>query len=232
MFCKNCGAQIPSGNAFCGNCGAPAQQSNPNNATPVNATPVQSSSNNNGGFFKMPSKGSKGFAAIASALMVLPASLCGVIDLLVHRNDGWSFYVIGALMVMWMVTVYPVLNITPAPVTAMISFFSVVAYILFVIGRIGFAERLYKIVVPLLILLAVFVAIDSALAGAGKLKGLHAVSLISLEGVLYLMAVEATIDNLATGEINLRWSLILACFFVSAIALAEAVNYVIRINKK
>lgn len=230
MFCNKCGNEIPDSNAFCGFCGAPAEAAEPPKAeAQVVYEPVKEEKR---GFFRTPGKGSKGFAAIASALMVFPASLCVVIDLLVHRNDGWCLYVVGALICAWMVVVYPALNITPAPVTALISFFSVVAYILFVIGRIGFLERLYKVVLPLLILLAVFVAIDAALAGAGKLKGLHAVSLLSVEAVAYLIAIEATIDNLATGAVNLRWSLIVACFFVSAIALAEAINYVIRLNKK
>ncbi len=231
MFCNKCGNQIPDSNAFCGVCGAPVRNNEPET---VDAEVVYEpeKKKEKRGLFNAPGKGSKSFAAIASALMVFPASLCVVIDLLVHRNDGWSLYVVGALLVAWMVTVYPILNITPAPVTALISFFSVVAYILFVIGRIGFLERLYKIVLPLLVLLAVFVAIDAALAGAGKLKGLHALSLVSFETALYLIAIEATIDNLAKGEVNLRWSLIVACFFVSAIAITEAVNYVIKINKK
>ncbi len=226
MNCTNCGNPIPAGNTFCGNCGTPVG-SNPN---PAPVQPAQP--NQRGSFFRTPGKSSKSFAAIATALMVFPASICGVIDLLFHRNDGWCLYVIGALIVAWMVAVYPALNITPAPVTALISFFSVVAYLVFVLGKVGIAEKLYKILLPLLILMAVFIAIDSSLAGAGKLKGLHGVSLLSLEGVIYMIAIEATLDNANRGAIDLRWSLIMACFFVSAIAIAEAISYVIRINKK
>ena len=226
MKCYKCGANIPDGNAFCGNCGAPA---------PVVPAPVEDNNKpepKRNPFFKAPGKNAKNFAAVATALMVFPASLCGVIDLIFHRNDGWSLYVIGALMVAWMVLVYPVLNITPAPVTALLSFFSVVTYGLFIAGRVGFFERLYKVGLPLMVLLAIFVAVDSALVGSGKLKGLRAVTVVSLEAAIYMIALEAAIDLNVTGAINLRWSLIIACFLVSVIALAEAVSYVIKNNKK
>lgn len=241
MFCNKCGNAVPEGNAFCGVCGTPvaAQQQyqpnpqqfradNKNADRPVDEAPKKGREN----FFKAPGKGSKSFAAIATALMVLPATLCVAFDMVFQRSDGWCLYVVGALLAAWMVIVYPALNITPAPVTALISFFSVVGYIFFVIGRLGFLERLYKVALPLMILAAVFIALDSALIGAGKLKGMHAFSFISLQCAVYLVAIEATVDNLIKGEVNLRWSLIIACFFISAIALFEAVNYVIKINKK
>lgn len=224
MNCYKCGTAIPEGNAFCGSCGAPAP------VVPAPGEPKPKTKKM--GFFKEPGKGAKSYAAIATALMVFPASTCGVIDLMFHRNDGWSLYVIGALLVTWMVSVFPILNITPPPVTALLSFFAIVSYVLFLVGKVGYFERLYQIGIPLMVLMAIFVAIDSALAGAGKLKGLRAVSIVSLEAVVYLIAVEATIDLHLRGELNLRWSLIVACFYVSVIAVAEAVNYVWKINKK
>lgn len=239
MFCNKCGNAVPDGNAFCGKCGAPlsAQQyqtkSQPFQQSyqyPPASEPVKNTGR--GSFLKAPGKGSKSFAAIMTALMVFPATFCVAIDMVFQRSDGWCLYVVGALLAAWMVVVYPALNITPAPVTALISFFSVVGYIFFVIGRLGFLERLYKVALPLMILAAIFIAMDSALIGAGKLKGMHVFSFISLQCAIYLVAIEATLDNLAWGEVNLRWSMIIGCFFVSAVALFEAVNYVVKINKK
>lgn len=236
MFCNKCGSQVPDGNAFCGKCGAqmPAQQHQPNPQQFRQSSRPEREASKSGreSFFKVPGRGSKSFAAIMTALMVFPATFCVALDMVFQRSDGWCLYVVGALLAAWMVVVYPALNITPAPVTALISFFSVVGYIFFVIGRLGFLERIYKVALPLMILAAVFIALDSALIGAGKLKGMHVFSFISLQCAVYLVAIEATLDNLAFGEINLRWSMIIGCFFVSAIALFEAVNYVVKINKK
>lgn len=236
MFCNKCGSQVPDGNAFCGKCGAqmPAQQHQPNPQQFRQSSRPEREAAKSGreSFFKVPGRGSKSFAAIMTALMVFPATLCVAIDMVFQRSDGWCLYVVGALLAAWMVIVYPALNVTPAPVTALISFFSVIGYIFFVIGRLGYLEAIYKTALPLMILAAVFIALDSSLIGAGKLKGMHAFSFVSLQCAVYLVAIEATIDNLRRGEIDLRWSLIFGCFFVSAIALFEAVNYVIKINKK
>lgn len=241
MFCNKCGNAVPDGSAFCGVCGTPLPvqqqyQPNPQQYQQSNRTDNchERKSENKGRdkFFKAPGKGSKSFAAIMTALMVFPATFCVAIDMVFQKSDGWCLYVVGALIAAWMVIVYPALNVTPAPVTALISFFSVVGYILFVIGRLGFLEKVYKVALPLMILAAVFMALDSALIGAGKIKGLHAFSLVSLQSAIYLVAIEATLDNLRRGEVDLRWSLIIGCFFVSAIALFEAMNYVVRINKK
>lgn len=235
MFCNKCGGFVPDGNAFCGKCGAPlpAQQQRQQNFRPVNQPDTEPvTKNSRESFFKAPGKFSKSFAAVMTALMVFPATLCVALDTVFQRSDGWCLYVVGALIAAWMVIVYPTLNLTPAPVTALISFFSVVAYIFFVIGRLGYMDRLYKVTLPLMILAAIFIAVDSALIGAGKLKGLHAFSFVSLQCAVYLMAIEAMRDIFKHGEIDLGWSLIIGCFYISAIALFEAVNYVIKINKK
>lgn len=224
MNCYKCGTPITEGNAFCGSCGAPA----PVVPDPESPKPEKKK----GGFFNSPGKNAKSYAAIATALMVFPASICGVIDLIFHGNDGWSLYVIGGLLVMWMVSVFPFLSVTPAPVTALLSFFSILTYALLLVGKDGFTQRFFQIGLPLMVLMAIFVAVDSALASAGKLKGLHAISVVSLETVIYLVVVEIAFDLQKRGAIDLRWSLIIACFFISAIAIAEAVNYVWKINKK
>ena len=226
MHCYKCGTPIPEGNTLCGNCGAPAP------IVPAPDETPESGNNRRGRFFKAPGQKAKSYAAIATALMVFPASICGVIDLIFHGNDGWSLYVIGGLIVAWMVSVFPVLSITPAPVTALLSFFSIMTYVLLLVGKEGFTERFFQVGLPLMVLMAIFVAVDSALASAGKLKGLHTVSVVSLETVIYLVVVEIAFDLQKRGAIDLRWSLIIACFFISAIAIAEAVNYVWKINKK
>ena len=85
---------------------------------------------------------------------------------------------------------------------------------------------------PMFILTAAFIAIDVALIGGKKIKGLHVLSLLSLECAIYLVSWEAIIDQLKFGAIDLGWSLILSCGFISVIAVLEAFSYVGRLNKK
>ncbi len=218
MICPNCGKVVPDNSSFCSGCGA-------NLAAP-------SSSGEKKKFFKGPSNKSKGYAAIMTALMVFPATFCIAIDLIFTRHNGWCGYVVGALVVAWVLSVFPVLRVTPAPVTAMICLFTSLSYLAYIIGQTGHATWYYKVGVPLFVLGAIFISVDSALFGAGKLKGLHVLSVILIEMAVYLVAIEITVDNLLFDMVTIRWSAILACFFVSAVALTEAVSYVIRLSKK
>ncbi len=218
MICPNCGRNIPDDSSFCSGCGT-------NLAAP-------DAGNKKLQFFKGPTDKGKGYAAIMTALMVFPATFCIAVDLIFTRSNGWCGYVVGALIVTWILSVFPVLRITPVPVTALIGLFSVLSYLAYIIGQTGHITWYYKVGIPLFVLGAIFISVDSALFGADKLKGLHALSLISLEIAVYLIAIEITVDNLLFNMVTIRWSAILACFFVSAVALIEAVNYVIKLYKK
>ncbi len=218
MICPKCGRNISDDSSFCSGCGS-------------NLTDPKSGKKNFG-FLKGPSDKAKGYAAIMTALMVFPATFCVALDLIFTRSNGWCGYVVGALIVAWVLSVFPVLRVTPAPVTALICLFSLLSYLAYIIGQTGHITWYYKVGIPLFVLGAIFISVDSALFGAGKLKGLHALSVVCLEAAVYLIAIEITVDNLLFNMVTIRWSAIWACFFVSAVALIEAVNYVIKLAKK
>ncbi len=226
MYCSNCGKQIPDGTSVCPYC-SPEQVNSP---TPVFQQQPQPEKKKYG--FKASGKGSKSYAAIFTALLVFPASLCVAIDLSFHKYDYWFGYVVGALIVTWIVAVYPFLKITPPAVTALVCFGSMVCYLFYIVGKIGAVDWLTKGLLPMLILTAAFLAIDVALIGGHKVQGLRILSLISLETVLYLIALELTFDSIGWGEEGLRWSLIVSCGLISVIAVLEAFNYIGKINKK
>ncbi len=217
MLCPYCKREIPDDSKFCSNCGS---------VIVVDTPPKKKRS-----FPKGPSDGGKGFAAIATALMVFPATFSIAVDLVFHHNDGWSAYVVGALIVAWLCSVFPALRITPAPVSALIAMFSVLAYISFIISKNAQLSWLYKVGLPLFILAAIFIAADAAMLSSGKVKGLHFLSVLSVEIAVYLVAIEATVDTLLFNMISLRWSIIVACFFISAVALFEAVQYALKLLK-
>lgn len=217
MLCPYCKKEIPDASKFCPNCGS---------VIVVEEAPKKKRS-----IVKGPSDGGKGFAAIATALMVFPATLSVAIDLVFHRSDGWSAYVVGALIVAWICSVFPALRITPAPVSALIAMFSILAYISFIISKNAQLVWLYKVGLPLFILAAIFISVDAALLSSGKVKGLHFLSVLSVEIAVYLVAIEATVDTLLFNMVTLRWSIIVACFFISAVALFEAVQYALKLLK-
>lgn len=218
MFCSKCGTQLPEGSSVCPKCSqtetAPAEQKE------------------NKKIFNAPGKGAKSYAAIFTALLVFPASICTAIDLVFDKYDYWFGYVVGALAVVWVLSVFPILRITPPLVTALICFGSIMCYVFYIASKTGHFIGFSKVALPMFVLTAFFIALDVALIGGQKIRGLHIFSFLSLESALYLICLEATLDNLWHGAIDLKWSVITACGFISVIAVLEAFSYVGRINRK
>lgn len=220
MYCSNCGTKIPDGTTVCPNC----------NPTPVNPEPQAKKGVLD--FIKSPGKMSKSYAALFTAFLVFPAAICVAVDVAFDKYDYWFGYVVGALLVTWVISVLPVLRITPPLVTALICFGSITGYVYYLLSKTDWFDWLPEFILPMFVLTAAFIAIDSALIGSKKIKGLHIFSLIAAECVIYLVAWEVIIDQLKYGAIDLGWSLILSCGFISVVAVLEAFAYIGRINKK
>ena len=212
MFCPKCGKQLPP-DGICPDCNT------------VEATPVKFEKPSRKG----PGNGARSYAAIFTALLVFPTSLCVAIDLSFHRYDFWFGYVVGAALVTWVCAVLPILNITPAPVTALICFASVIGYIFYILMKTGHVDWLFNRALPLLILFAVFVALDTAMISSKKFDWLAVLSAISFEIGVYIIAIEATYTRSFT---NLHWSPIVACGFISVAAVFLAFSYIGKLGKK
>ncbi len=222
MYCSKCGKQLPEGVTTCSDCD-PVVVNNVEYAEPQKAKEP---------FFKAPNKGSKSYAALFTALLVFPATICTAIDIAFDKYDYWFGYVVGALIVTWVIAVLPVLKITSPAVTALICFGSIIGYTYFIMSKTEFFNWLPKFLLPIYILTAAFIALDVALIGGKKITGLHAFSLLALECALYLICWEVVYDNAKFGSIDLGWSLILSCGFISVVAVLEAFSYIGKINKK
>lgn len=222
MYCSNCGKQLPDGVTVCSDC---------NPAPHVQAEKVEPNKERNP-FFKAPGKGSKSYAALFTALLVFPATICTAIDIAFDKYDYWFGYVVGALIVTWVIAVLPVLKITSPAITALICFGTIIGYTYFIMSKTEFFNWLPKFLLPIYVLTAAFIALDVALIGGKKITGIRTISLLALECALYLICWEVVYDNAKFGSIDLGWSLILSCGFISIVAVIEAFNYIGKINKK
>lgn len=224
MYCSKCGSQIPEGQSACPNCAA-------NEAPHVQATPVEPAPAK-APAAKGPSKSAKGYAAIVSALMVFPATICTMVNLIRGDETFWAGYVLGALAVVWVCTVLPFLKITPPAVTGIICFATISCYLLYIVKQSGHMQWFYSYAMPMCLLICIFAAVNVSLVGAGKVRGAHTASLILGETTVFFIVCEIMRDNYKRGVIDLRWSLILACCLVSLIAIFEAIGYIAKLSKK
>lgn len=163
--------------------------------------------------------------------MVFPAMICTVVNLLRGDETFWAGYVLGALACIWVCCVLPVLKVTPPVVTLFICFITLSSYVGYIVWQTGHFAWLYSYTLPMFFIVCLFAAMDAALIGT-RIKGLHIGSLIMGQSAVFFIIWEILRDNAKRGVIDLRWSLILACGFISTIAVLEAFSYVYRINKK
>lgn len=219
MYCPNCGTQLVNGQ--CPNC---TQTQTQPQTQPQD--PVQNSNSN--GQKKGLTKQTRTYAAFMTALCVFPATLSIAIDLSFHRYDFWFGYVVGGLIVAWVCAVLPVLKITPAPLTALICFTSIVGYSFFIMKKTGHLEWLFQKLLPLFILFALFVAVDVALFGSKKVKGLFVPAIVSGEIGIYIICMELLRTKSLT---DLHWSPIVSAGFISVAIVFAIFGYVGIANK-
>ena len=126
----------------------------------------------------------------------------------------------------------PVLRVTPAPVTAGICFVVLALYLLYIAKMQGVISWYYSYAVPICAVICGMVALTTGLISKKIATGIHIPALISAEVGAFLIFIEILCDLNARGHIELRWSLITMCVFVSISVICEAVAYVVRLNAK
>lgn len=88
MFCTKCGAVVDEKTGICPNCGACERADK--KAEPRAKQKLH---------FAKATKTARSYAVIFSALMVFPAMICTVINILNPGDKFWAGYVLGAIAV-------------------------------------------------------------------------------------------------------------------------------------
>ena len=81
----------------------------------------------------------------------------------------------------------------------------------------------------MLVLFAVFVAVDVAMISSKKFDWMAIMSAISFEIGIYIIAIEISYTKSLT---DLHWSPIVACGFISVAAVFLAFSYIGKLGKK
>jgi membrane protein len=222
MFCTKCGAVVDEKTGVCPNCGA-CERAEEKAEKPDFKKKLH---------LGKATKTAKSYAVIFSAFMVFPAMICTVVNILNPGDKFWAGYVLGAIAVAWVFLVLPVLRVTPAPVTAGICFVVLALYLLYIAKMQGLISWYYSYAVPICAVICAMVALTTGLISKKIAKGIHIPALLSAEAAVFLIFLEALYDFNQLGRLNLRWSLITMCVFVSISVICEAVAYVVRLNAK
>lgn len=226
MFCKFCGAPLDDGAAQCPNCLKMVEEETSKKSNGIKTEKL----------FKAPTKGGKSFAAVASALTLIPAIFILTLDYVWNYSVDWKAtgYIVGALLVGWVCMVLPAVRVTPAPVTAGICFLAITFYVLFVVRQVtGDFAWFTVFALPAVFILSVFIGLNCALANSAGIKGLGMASLASVEAAVYSIIWGVLWDNYYHGgEIKLRASVIVASLFLMLAVVLGTATYITRVNKK
>ena len=251
MFCQNCGTQIADGTVICPACNTQLSPSMGNGPSPAPASapePAAQPEPQPAAKGKTENPKGKGYAAVVSALMAFPTLICLVADYLgppewirsffpgrEWAEPGiitWSAYLLGIVMCLWMMIVLPAIKPKRPAVTVGVCMAVLSLYLLFLAYINHSAGWYVDYVLPVCLMLTVSSAIMSILMAYKVIPPGHIASAIIVQGALLCLGIEILFDMQKRGQLELRWSIILAVAAISAVGIYEAVSYAVRINKK
>ena len=97
------------------------------------------------------------FGLLSGLLLLIPALICLINDMLLEKRITWSIYVIGALMVIFVVVIMPLLFKKRRPLLfILLDTFAVLLYLLMIDLIIGGPDWFVPLAMPIVIVLGIF----------------------------------------------------------------------------
>ena len=96
MYCVNCGVELNPGAERCPLCGTPAWKPDPAEPPYFATKPPE-----------IPAVENYGLAILLSSMLLSVALCCGLLNLILLPGRFWSYYVIGAAVMLWVWFVLP-----------------------------------------------------------------------------------------------------------------------------
>lgn len=200
-YCVNCGVELGISIKVCPLCDTPVI--NPRIETISSDTFFPSES----GDVKPVSRIE--LAMLISSMFLSVSVLFGVLNLIFDREQLWSLYIIGAMAMLWVWFVLPLLTrILFFWSRLSIDLIAVAAYLGFIAVFKGGMEIYLNLIIPIIFLLAATVFIVSMIIYSKRRSILHRI-LICLYGAgIFCVFCELMIDNYLFDAWNPLWSMI------------------------
>ncbi len=211
-YCVHCGVKLGEGEKKCPLCDTPVfDPSDPAPASAPKAYPVRTP--------EQELKRSKRFLLTLFATMLLaPAALCLIIDLLTSGGVAWSGYAAGALVMLFVSVSAPVLaSRYQAYIAIGASFFCLNGYLILVERLSRSGPWFFPVALPALALAALLITGITALYRSGRLNKLTLIAAVLAAAAAECLAVEGLIAAAVEGREGFVWSpfVLAPCLFLS-----------------
>lgn len=210
-YCVHCGVELDDTADRCPLCATPVHDpKTPRDAASPKPYPTRSST------VELPGRGELGL--LLTVILCAVAAVCGVLNIFLKPGRLWSFYVIGALLVVWFWLILPLFQPKLHRAVRVLLDGAAVALYLFLIsvdlnGRgwyLGLALPIVLAETAILLAVVLYVPHHSILTSATFLIGGAAVS---------CLCIELFVDRFLTGAWQPLWSLVVtaACAAIMAV---------------
>ena len=214
MYCVNCGVELNPGAERCPLCGTPAWKPDPAEPPYFATKPPE-----------VPAVENYGLAILMSSMLLSVALCCGLLNLILLPGRFWSYYVIGAAVMLWVWFVLPmVFRKLPVVIRLTLDVAIVGVYIWLISIDLNGEAWFRGLVVPILIWACVLVILLCLLSRNRSI--LTKISLCVGAVALLVIGIEYAIEYYLFGAAHLTWSLVVATICIALIIPLRVIRHV------
>lgn len=214
MYCVNCGVELNPGAERCPLCGTPAWKPDPAEPPYFATKPPE-----------VPAVENYSLAILLSSMLLSVALCCGLLNLILLPGRFWSYYVIGAAVMLWVWFVLPmVFRKLPVVIRLTLDVAIVGVYIWLISIDLNGGAWFRGLVVPILIWACVLVFLLCLLSRNRSI--LTKISLCVGAVALLVIGIEYAIEYYLFGAAHLTWSLVVATICIALIIPLRVIRHV------
>ena len=214
MYCVNCGVELNPGAERCPLCGTPAWKPDPAEPPYFATKPPE-----------VPAVENYSLAILMSSMLLSVALCCGLLNLILLPGRFWSYYVIGAAVMLWVWFVLPmVFRKLPVVIRLTLDVAIVGVYIWLISIDLNGGAWFRGLVVPILIWACVLVFLLCLLSRNRSI--LTKISLCVGAVALLVIGIEYAIEYYLFGAAHLTWSLVGATICIALIIPLRVIRHV------
>ena len=205
-YCVNCGVELEKGAKKCPLCGTEVINPNEINEEHIHSYPVYS---------PMPKAKIKKSTVVSliTLILLLPDFLTTLCDYSINHSITWSAYVMASLLCVYLFIVFPILFGKHGTTCTVLMAADILGFLLFIERKTN-GTWFLSFALPIVTVIAVFIAIMTLLGKEKKISPLTSVSISMIFAGLFCLLVEFLINITFKVRTNLAWSFYPAVTFV------------------